>query len=170
MMHLAFMLGFLLLGGCATQYGEMGFTGGVDSQRVTSDTFRIVARGNGYTSQTAVQDFVLLKAAETTKSAGGTHFLFVGSRDASTMGTIETPGSARTTFVGNTAYTTYNPGMVSTYIRPGQDTFIKVITVPSGVAPPPGAILADEIIQFVGPRLKPPPPKPEKVKSSEAKS
>jgi len=75
----------------------MGIMGGVESQQMTSNTFRIVARGNGYTGGTQIQDYTLLKAAETTKAAGGTHFIIVGAADASRTGTIVTPGQATTT-------------------------------------------------------------------------
>jgi hypothetical protein len=36
----------VLLGGCATKYQEMGFTGGVAAQQITADTWRIQSRGN----------------------------------------------------------------------------------------------------------------------------
>lgn len=139
---------------CATRYQDMGFGGGVAAHQMTQDTFRIVARGNGYTSATAIQDYAILKAAETTKSHGGTHFVVVGGGDASGQGTITTPGQAQTTLIGNTAYTTYSPGMVRRYVKPGQDLMIRVISVAPGSAPPAGAIYADEIIQFVGSRVK----------------
>lgn len=60
----------LSLIGCATKYQDMGFSGGVAAEQVTADTWRIVARGNAYTGGTRIQDFVLMKAAETTKAAG----------------------------------------------------------------------------------------------------
>jgi hypothetical protein len=65
----------LLLAGCGTKYQEMGFTGGVAAEQITKDTYRIVARGNGNTRSTTIQDYALLKAAETTKAAGATHFV-----------------------------------------------------------------------------------------------
>lgn len=153
-MHIVVFLGLLALGACSTPYQEMGFAGGVAAQQMTSNTFRIVSRGNGYTSSTTVQDYTVLKAAETTKNAGATHFAIVSAADASSTGHISTPGQAHTSFVGNTAYTTYTPGSVHQYIKPGQDTYIRIFTVPAGQAPPPGALSADEIIQFVGPRIK----------------
>ena len=140
--------------GCATKYQEMGFTGGVAAQQVTADTWRIVARGTAYNGGTRVEDFYLMKAAETTKAAGGTHFVIGGSQDASSQGTIVTPGSAQTTFMRSSAYTTFSPRSVHTYIKPGQDAYIRVLTVPAGKPPPAGAISADEIIQFIGPRLR----------------
>jgi hypothetical protein len=148
--------GLLLLAGCATGYQEMGFTGGVEAQQVTTDTWRIVARGNAYTSDTRVQDFVLMKAAETTKAAGATHFFVGGTRDQTQQGAVVTPGAAQTTIQGRTAVTTYSPGSVDTYIKPGQDTYVRVVKVPAGAAPPPGALSADEIIRFIGPRLSKP--------------
>lgn len=91
----------LVLGGCGTKYQEMGFTGGVAAQQMTADTRRIQARGNGYTNSSTVQDYVLLKAAETTQAAGGTHFQIISAADASRASTIVTPGTSSTTFVGN---------------------------------------------------------------------
>ncbi len=143
----------LAIAGCSTPYQEMGFTGGVSAAQVTATSFRISARGNGYTEGTAIQDFALLKAAETTKRAGGTHFLVVSAADASSAGYVETSGHAETSYVGNRAYTTFTPASVHEYVKPGQDMYIRVLTVSSG-APPPGALSADEIIQFVGSRIK----------------
>ncbi|MPZ38073.1 MAG: hypothetical protein GEU95_08400 [Rhizobiales bacterium] len=115
---------------------------------------RISARGNGYTSNTTVQDYALLKAAETTKAAGATHFVVVNAANASSTGSFTTPGSAQTTFSGNTAYTSYQPGQTHTFIKPGQDAYIRVVRSRPGERPPAEAISADEIIQFVGARVK----------------
>jgi hypothetical protein len=115
---------------------------------------RIKARGNAYTGGTRVQDFVLMKAAETTKAAGGTFFVIGSSQDASSQGAITTPGTAQTTFVGNAAYTTFSPGSVHTYVKPGQDAYVRVLRIPPGAQAPPGALNADEIIRFIGPRLQ----------------
>lgn len=143
----------LTASGCATKYQDMGLSGGVAAEQMTADTFRISARGNGYTNQTTVQDYIILKAAETTRRAGGTHFMVISSGDASSTGYVSTPGQAHTSIIGNTALTTYSPGMVHQYIKPGQDAYIRVLTLPPGSHPPPGAILADEVIQFVGSRV-----------------
>jgi hypothetical protein len=93
-------------GGCATKYQEMGFSGGVSAQQITADTYRIVGRGNGYTGNTTIQDYVLLKAAETTQSAGATHFVIINAENANRTETIVSPGTSTTSFVGNRAYTT----------------------------------------------------------------
>jgi hypothetical protein len=97
---------FVALAGCATPYQSMGFMGGVEAHQMTKNTFRIVARGNGYTAGTTIQDYAILKAAETTRQAGGTHFAVISASDASSVGHVTTPGQARTSVIGSTAYTT----------------------------------------------------------------
>src|SRR5689334_2697964 len=97
----------MLLAGCATPYQERGFVGGVQAEQTTATCYRIVSRGNGYTARTDVQDYVLLKAAETTQQAGYTHFALVSAADASQV-----------------SYdTAYGRGWASTTtsIKPGED-------------------------------------------------
>jgi hypothetical protein len=142
----------LFLGGCATKYQEMGFTGGVEAQQITADTYRIVGRGNAYTGSNTIKDYVLLKAAETAQGAGATHFVIVNAENANRSETIVTPGSSTTTFVGNQAYTTTSPGSVDNVIKPGQDVYIRVLKLVPGQQVP-GAYSAEEIIRFVGPRV-----------------
>src|SRR5262245_47441519 len=144
------------LSGCATPYQDMGFLGGVEAQQMTADTYRIVARGNGYTGGNTIQDYTILKAAETAKKAGATHFAIISASDASSSGAIVSPGQAQTSFVGNTAFTTYSPATVHQYIKPGQDTYIRVFTIPPGQKAGSSMLSADEIIQFVGSRVKRP--------------
>jgi hypothetical protein len=144
-----------LLGGCATKYQEMGFTGGVAAQQITADTWRIQARGNAYTGTATVQDYVLLKAAETAQAAGATHFQIISEADASRASTIVTPGTSTTTVVGHQAFTTTSPGSVDTVIKPGQDVYVRVLKLPPGPLPQ-GVYSAAEIIQFVGSRVQRP--------------
>lgn len=144
----------LMLAGCSTPYKEMGFGGGVSAQQMTADTFRISARGNGYTDSTDVQDYLVLKAAETTREHGGTHFLVIGAADASRTSQFVTGGTAHTTFTGDTATTNFTPATIQNIFKPGQDAFIRVVNVAPGQTPAPGAIAAVEIIQFVGQRVK----------------
>jgi hypothetical protein len=142
-----------VLAGCGTRYQEMGFTGGVAADQVSADTFRILARGNAYTSAETVQDYVLLKAAETTQAQGGTHFIIVGENQANQAVTITSGGTAQTTFAGNTAFTSYTPPTSTTMIKPGQNVFIKVLRLGPGQQAQ-GAISAAEIIQYTGARVK----------------
>jgi hypothetical protein len=145
-MRATVLLIVLIVVGC-TPYQDIGLMGGVEAQQVTATTFRIVARGNGYTSNTRIQDYALLKAAETTKAAGGTHFAIVSAEDATVQ------QSLYLTQIGprGSAFTTASIGSVA---KPGQDTYIRVFALDPGQAAPQGTLLADEIIQFVGPRVK----------------
>lgn len=140
--------------GCGTKYQDMSFTGGVAAHQMSADVFRIESRGNSYTGKNTVQDYMLFKAAETTKSAGKTHFILIDSADASSTASIVNQGTATTRFNGDTAQTTYSPATVSHYFKPGADAYIRVISVVPGSQIPAGAISADEIIQFVGVRVQ----------------
>jgi len=145
------LLGIFALGmaGCATSYngGKMGLAGGVDAQMITNDTARISARGNGYTDQARISDFVMLKSAETAREHGFSHFAILSGSDASSSGVISTPGYSQTNLIGNSAYTTYTPGSVQSFRKPGQDVMVKFCNGPC-----PGMLAADEIIANVGQR------------------
>jgi hypothetical protein len=140
---------------CATKYQDMGFTGGVMAEPVMTDVYRIVARGNGYTSADRVQDFVLLKAAETTLAAGGNYFVLVDDKNRTSVVTGQTPATAQTNVVGNTAFTTYSPGATYNIVRPGEALIIRVLRLRPNEAPPAGAFPAQDIANTIGPRLKP---------------
>ena len=142
------------LAGCGTPYQEMGFRGGVSANQMTSDIFRISARGNAYTGRTAIQDYVLLKAAETTKSAGARYFVLTSSENATSESLITHPGTATTSLVGRTAITTVTPATSKIVIKPGQDVYIRVLRLAPGQAAPPGALDANELIKFIGPRVR----------------
>jgi len=144
----------IALGACSTPYQEIGLTGGVSAFPMTANTFRIEARGNGSTGATTIQDYTMLKAAETAKAAGGTHFLIISAQDASTSGAIVMPGQAQTSVYGNTAYTSYSPPTTIRINKPRLNTYIRVLTIAPGQPIPLGAISADEIIQNIGPRVK----------------
>jgi hypothetical protein len=142
------------LGGCATKYQDMGFSGGVAAEPVMTDTYRILARGNGYTAAARVEDFVLLKAAETTIAAGGSHFVVINQSNQTSVAVGQTPGSVQTNVYGRTAFSTYTPGMTYNIVKPGEDVLIRVLRLKPGEAPPPGAFPAQDIVNTLGPRLK----------------
>jgi hypothetical protein len=144
-----------LLVGCATKYQDMGFTGGVAAEPVMTDVYRIIARGNGYTSADRVQDFVLLKAAETTLSAGGNYFVVIDEKDRTNVISGQTPGTMQTNVIGHSAFTTYSPGVNYNIVKPGEALMIRVLRLKPGEAPPPGAFPAQDIANTIGPRLRP---------------
>jgi len=103
----------------------MGFAGGVKAEPVMTDVYRIVASGNGYTSADRIQDFALLKAAETTLAAGGNYFVVVDERNRTSVETGQTAGTAQTSVIGRTAITTYTPGSTYNIVKPGEALMIR---------------------------------------------
>jgi hypothetical protein len=127
-----------ILSGCGTKYQEMGLTGGVAAEPVMTDVYRIVARGNGYTPPDRVQDFTLLKAAETTLAAGGNFFVALNQTDRTKVD--QTRGTVQTSVVGG---------------KPGEALMIRVLRLKPDETPPPGAFPAQDIVNTIGPRLRP---------------
>jgi hypothetical protein len=149
-----FALVFLLasvLAACSTTYGKMGFAGGVAAVPVTSDTYRVSARGNGFTDATTVQDYVLLKAAETAIGAGQTHFTIINNRDATSTSYGQTSGSFNNWGGG---FVTYNPGITYDIVKPGEDLMVKVWTPKKGEVLPPNTFNAQEVYANINPRVK----------------
>lgn len=150
--HLALAISLVaMLAACSTTYGKMGFDGGVAAAPVTSDTFRISARGNGFTDATTVQDYVLLKAAETAIGAGQTHFTIVNNRDATSTSYGQTSGSFSNWGGG---FVTYNPGMTYDIVKPGEDLMVRVWTPKKGEVLPPNTFNAQEVYANINPRVK----------------
>lgn len=139
------------LAACSTTYGKMGLAGGVAAASITSDTFRISASGNGYTDAATIQDYALLKAAETTLGAGKTHFTIVGDRDATSTTTQQTSGSFSSWGGG---FVTYNPGVNYNVVKPGQDLMIRVWSPAPKDALPPNTFNAQEVFDNINPRVK----------------
>jgi hypothetical protein len=137
------------LAACQTPYQEMGYEGGVAAVPITNNTYRISARGNGFTDPTTVQDYVLLKAAEVTLASGNSYFTIVNNRDATSSSVGQTAGTFQTSVIGNTAFTTYNPGMTYNIVKPGEDLLIQVST-----SAMPGAFPAQEVFNNINPRVQ----------------
>jgi hypothetical protein len=114
-MRVPLVLVLLLLTCCATPYQEMGLGGGVDAQKLGSNTYKIMAYGNALASPALMRDYAMRKAAETTRQAGNTHFVIV-----------------RRQYVGVGKF-------------PGEELEIRVLTVSPGKPTPRGAISANEV-------------------------
>jgi hypothetical protein len=106
-----------LLAGCATPYQSTGFTGGFSDTQYAPDAFRVVFRGNGYTSPERAQDFALLRASELTIQHGYTCFAIVDENDSTRTFSYTTPGHADTTAYG----TGYSSGNI--YLNPYGGTY-----------------------------------------------
>jgi hypothetical protein len=121
----------LCVGACATPYKTMGIMGGVDDLQLNDTTFQITVRGNAYTSEERVRDFVMLRASELALEHNYRYFTFGGVTDVSSTASVTMPGTATTTttgFVSGTPYaasgtatstTTVMPPVTQTFFKPG---------------------------------------------------
>lgn len=76
----------VLAGGCATAYQPSGLTGGFDETRLNDRTVQVRFRGNGMTSVSRAQDFVLRRGAELTLESGRRWFSMSGQGVATSTG------------------------------------------------------------------------------------
>ena len=152
----ATLLAALATGACQTSYKSnnngIGLTGGVQAEAVTPDLYRIEARGNGFTSKGRVQDFVMLKAAEITLANGRTHFIITDSRDTTERSQYRGPARSETVWRGDSRVTTTTPGFVNTVVRPGESSYVRLLSKSAGPLPP-DALDAADVIRVVGPRV-----------------
>lgn len=128
----------LWLSACSTPYQGMGLTGGVAAQHIDAETVMINARGNGFTDPSAIRMYVIRKAAEETLASGYDWFSIEESQDRTRHGSYATAGSYTSSTnvsaygLGNTAYgsattqSTYMPGQVMHYRKPGMETVIRL--------------------------------------------
>ena len=154
----------LMSSACATSYGELGgFMGdGVAADRLSADTFRIRARGNEWTEGATVEDYALLRAAETVRGACLSHFVVLDGADRTVVEENVTPEQWTETVEEKVVdgkkqkvkSRSYTPATTSISIRPGQDLVVRGLRLGAGEAPPAEAIAADEILHFVGSRVK----------------
>lgn len=139
-----------LLAGCSTAYGPMGFTGGVQAVQITSDTYQIEARGNANTSPAAIQQFVLLKAAETALENGYEGFDLIGAQNASTSGSIVHPGMSQAYSNGAGGYYGFGaPSYVNHVTKPAVIVAVRMIRNANSAS-----FNAKEIANNLGPVLK----------------
>ena len=141
---------FTVLSACSTSYGELNAYGGVQALPVSADVYRVSGRGNGFTDAPTVQDYVLLKAAETTIAKGQTHFTILDGRDATRNSTQQTTGSLQAW--GN-GLVTYTPGTTYSFVYPGEDLMIRAWTPTSKQTLPPNTFVAKETFDAINPRV-----------------
>ena len=98
------------------------------SQPVGANLYRVKIDDRRIADSVQRENYALLRAAETTKEAGGTHFIVVSG--------------------GNTLAAYGGRGLGS---APDLGALIRVVKVVPGAEAPMGAVAADEIIHFFGP-------------------
>lgn len=146
-------LGVLVaLAGCQTAYSEMTGREGVRAEPILDDVYRIRARGNIFTEAATVEDFILLKAAETTVAAGAKYFVIEEEKNRTTVMRERLPGYS---FSGSGTRMTI-PGASEDLVEPATDVKIRVLRLAPKAPVPKDALDADQIIANVGPRVKRP--------------
>lgn len=73
------------LGGCATQYGSSGLTGGHTDRAGPGRLQKIDFHGNGYIKADLVQTYALYRCAELAKQQGKPHFVIYESLMAAAL-------------------------------------------------------------------------------------
>ena len=142
--HSAVIVACILgLGACATPYQEMGFTGGVSATQLTSDTFQIVAKGNGYTSASAIERYALRKAAEVTVANGYDLFLIASAADRGRISGFMTNSQ----YNGNG----YSSGFSTPVYAPGQTLTVKTFKGTKPADAPPNLYDARELLSYLAP-------------------
>jgi hypothetical protein len=124
-----------LIGGCATNYQQQGFTGGFSETQLRQDIYRVTFKGNAYTGSERAADYTLLRCAELTKESGYQYFKVIDeSQDISTS-TYTTPQTTNTTanVYGSSNYATANAtstttgGQTYTYRKPKSSNTILML-------------------------------------------
>jgi hypothetical protein len=98
-------------------------------ERIGSNLYRVSTEGPRIADPIQRENYALLRAAESTRELGSTHFVVVETGNRSGMQTSGLAGSA-------------DPGLL-----------IRVFEMTPGAEPPIGAIDAAEIVQFFGPNF-----------------
>jgi hypothetical protein len=170
------VLGIIALSACATPYKQMGLGGGVEEMQISEDTYRVRARGNGYTRPDRIEDFILLRSAEIAASKGYPYFAIISAADQTTSSSFVSPGYAQTnttasatgtgiatgggnsaivtgTAIGSsTSSTTYTPPTLQTITRPGSQAVVKLLQSRDGVV---GTVYDAAMVKAsLGPKLQ----------------
>ncbi len=121
-------------GGLLPSFGDPSAPGRL--QRVSGNLYRLPASDHRITDSIERENYDMLRAAEATRSVGGTHFVIV---------TLNGPSNGAP-FSGGGAVV-------------AGGILLRVITVSRASEPPVGAVSADEILHFLGPKFghEPPP-------------
>lgn len=122
----------LLASGCSLPFDGIGAGG--SEQRVSAAIYRIAVPATGLPDRTSVHDYTLLKAAETTKRIGGTHFMVISGADVQPAGLPPMASPAPNS--GAVPYAAY----------------IKVLTLDPAEIAPSGALSVEETLHFLGKR------------------
>ena len=171
---LALLLGTIALAGCAQPalyqprvgHASTGYT----DRQLTQTRFRVTYAGNTTTSRSTVENYLLLRAAEVTKAAGFSDFVF-DTRNTQAQTSYQTIpdapfrdpyfgygrrgyfGGFRGGYWGGLAY---EPAM-DIVSRTKFEAYAEIILLtPAQAARTPRSVNADDVVAHVGPEAGPP--------------
>jgi hypothetical protein len=168
------LLALAALAGCTSPapYAPraVGQSTGYTDRELATGRYRITFIGNSSTPRETVEDYLLLRAAEVTLAAGGSHFMF-DSRDTrarTRTSVIPGPGvgpygdwgwGGPWRFRPRWGYDPFGPDVdIITTTR--YEAFAEIVLLTDAqAAREPRAITAREIVSHLGPSAAPPPPK-----------
>ena len=121
--------------GCATPYGETGWSGGYESNWLAPDVLAVTVRGNGYTSDQTVKEHALLQAAERAQQFGFEYFTTISNEDRGKLQTYYSPPTATTTispspYNNRVEATTTVSGGVEQIYKPARGLVVRMHKVP----------------------------------------
>ena len=143
-----------------------GQTTGYTDRELAPGRYRVTFTGNSVTARDTVQDFLLLRAAEVTLAAGGTHFVF-DDRDTRARTTYHSdPAFYGPGFYGPAGfggwgfrprwgYGPFGPPLMITQTTRYEASAEVVVLKPGQEANEPRAVDAQEIINHLSPEAHP---------------
>jgi hypothetical protein len=163
-----------LLAGCMSpspyaprlEGGQTGYT----DRALTQTRYRVTFTGNSVTPRETVESYLLLRAAEVTRAAGYTHFMF-DTRNTRANTSVQTVpyGPPPDPFFGGWGRRggfgywggwgfAYDP-MVDVVVRTNYEAYAEIVLLtPEQAAKEPRALNANEVIARIGPDAAPPKP------------
>jgi len=164
-----------LLAGCMTPtpYAPRteGQRTGYTDRALTQTRYRVTFTGNSATPRETVESFLLLRAAEVTRAAGYSAFMF-DTRNTKANHTYDYIGPDPGPYWGGGFGFhrgfggwggwgfAYDPA-VDVVVRTNYEAYAEIVLLtPEQAAKEPRAINAADVISHIGPEAAPPPPKP----------
>lgn len=127
----AIVAAVLALAACATPYQESGFAGGVRAEPMGGDVYRVTASLNAMSDQARLQDFLLLRAADTAIEHGAIGFVILGAQ-----------GNNQVVYAVNNNY-------VTPLERPGGMMMVRLVRQPEE-----GYLDAEQLRDTIGARVR----------------
>jgi hypothetical protein len=161
------------LAGCmtATPYATRleGQATGYTDRALAQNRYRITFTGNTATPRETVETYLLLRAAEVTRGAGSTHFMFDtrNTRANTSVQTVPYGPAAYDPFWGRPRFGywggwgwPYDP-MVDVVVRTNYEAYAEIVLMTADqAAKEPRSLAAADVIARLGPDGAPPNPRP----------